>query len=299
MIHKKENSKSNNIPVINTAKMLFSKELSAIHAYLCADGYVIKNPETQKQKYYYIGLRNTCSILLEDFQKIFEKEFNIKPRMGKDGRCIVQNKKIYYHLTKDFSYYSKDWNMPKLDKNNSKHWLRAYFDCEAWVSLEERKSRLIGLDSINQKGLEQIKEVLERFDIHSKMKKVKNRKIFRLFIYGKENLIKFQKEIDFLHPRKKEKLKIVINDYVNYVWVFPDNKKELKCFILEKAKIDWKRIRFNSIIKENLQELSRKLNSFKIESKIYGPWANGLGNKYYQLAIQKKSGVEKFKRFFK
>ncbi len=277
--------------------MLFNENLSAIHAYLCADGYVIKNPETQKHKYYYIGLRNTNIILLEDFQKKFENEFNLKPRMGKDGRCVIQNKEIYYSLTKNFSYYSKDWKMPILSKENLKYWLGAYFDCEAWVSLEERKSRLIGLDSINLKGLEQIKESLEIFEIPSKMKKVKNRNIFRLFIYGKENLIKFQKDIGFLHPKKKEKLKSAINSYVNYNWIFPDDKEKLRNFILEKAKISEKRIRFYSIIKENLEKLSKILfNQFEIESKIYGPWVNGLGNKYYQLIIHKKKEIKKFKQ---
>ncbi len=278
--------------------MKFNEDLSAIHAYLCADGYVIKNPETQKHKYYYIGLRNTNSILLKDFQKRFEKEFSLKPIITKDGRCKIQNKEIYYFLTKNFSYYSKDWKLPDLSKQNLKYWLRAYFDCEAWVVLEFRKNRHIGVDCINFNGLKQVKESLKRFGIISKMKKVTNRKIFRLFIYGKENLIKFQKKIGFLHPKKKKKLELTLDSYVNYNWNFPENKKELIDSILSKARISKNRIRFNSIIKENLKRLSKILSDFKIESKVYGPWVNGLGNKYYQLEIHKKDQVEMFKKCF-
>ena len=32
--------------------MEINEDLVVIHAYLCADGYVIKNSETQKHKYY-------------------------------------------------------------------------------------------------------------------------------------------------------------------------------------------------------------------------------------------------------
>ena len=74
--------------------MKFDTDLASVHGYLCADGYVIKNPETQKHKYYHIGLRNTNNILLEDFQKKFKKKFNIKPIITNEGRCKIQSKNI-------------------------------------------------------------------------------------------------------------------------------------------------------------------------------------------------------------
>lgn len=275
--------------------MLFNKNLSAIHAYLCADGYVIKNPPTQKHKYYYIGLRNTNLVLLKDFQQKFEEEFDLKPILVKNERCKIQNKEIYYFLTKNYSYYSKNWNFPKLSKNNLRYWLRAYFDCDGWVFCEARKNRQIGLESINLDGLKQIKSALRRFNINSTFKTRKNRNIFRLMIYGKENLIRFQREINFLHPKKKERLELAINSYVDYEWHFPKDKRELINFVLKKAKISQKRIRFNSIIKENLEKLSKILTeNFEIESKVYGPWVNGLGNKYHQLTIHKKEEINKF-----
>ena len=111
--------------------MKFNPNLSAIHAYLCADGYVIRNPQHQKQKYYHIGLRNMEYCLLRDFQLKFHMEFNVEPHFAQDGRCRIGNKRIYYVLTKDYSYYSREWSMPKLSKKNVRYWLRSFFDCEA------------------------------------------------------------------------------------------------------------------------------------------------------------------------
>ena len=48
-------------------------DLISIHAYLCADGYVIKS-KNPKYKYFKIGLRNTNPVLLRDFQEKFEEK---------------------------------------------------------------------------------------------------------------------------------------------------------------------------------------------------------------------------------
>lgn len=194
--------------------MKFDTNLSTIHGYLCGDGYVIKNPKTQVHKYYYIGFRNTNKTLLKDFQKKFTNVFRIKPIITIDkDRCKIQNKKIYYILTKDFSYYSQEWDMPTLKKDNLKHWLRAFFDCEAWVENQPAKSRLIGLECSNQKGIKEIQQSLEKLNMRSQIKKRKNRKIWRLTICGKENLRIFYKEVGFLHPEKYKKLRDAINSY--------------------------------------------------------------------------------------
>jgi hypothetical protein len=132
--------------------MKFDKNLSALHGYLCGDGYVIKNPTTQKHKYYHIRFRNTNMTLLKDFQEKFQIVFVLKPHITNEGRCRIQNKEIYCQLTKDFSYYSYysyKWTLPELSPEHLTFWLRAFFDCEGWVENQPRKSRLIGLDCCN------------------------------------------------------------------------------------------------------------------------------------------------------
>ena len=162
--------------------MKFDENLASIHAYLCADGYVIKNPLTQKQKYYHIGFRNTNFILLKDFQKRFEEYFGIIPRLIEGERCIVQRKEIYEKLIKEFkSFYSREWKMPLLNNNLSSKWLRAFFDCEGWVFCKTHQNRHIGLDSVNEKGLNQVIESLNRLGIVGQRTSTTRRRLIKRY----------------------------------------------------------------------------------------------------------------------
>jgi len=273
--------------------MKFDENLAVVHGYLCADGYVIKNPENQKHKYYSIGLRNQSIVLLEDFQKRFQSFFGIKPRIGHD-RARIYSKEIHNKLVKKWNFYSNSWKLPKMSDRNLKLWLRAFFDCEAWVEVQCRKNRRIGLDSINHKGLVAIQAALKSFNIESKIKNIKNRNMSRLQIFGKKNIEKFANEIGLLHPEKIEKLKRTINSYPHYIWIFPYEIGELREFIREKTKIKKPYIiRVVSNRKENLKTLQNILEeNFDIDSKIYER-KNGQNTRYYELAIQKKESVKK------
>src|SRR5439155_16925222 len=107
---------------------------------------------------------------LKDFQEKFEKIFGIRPIITNQiDRCKIQNKKLTIFLLQKFgSFYSKDWVMPTMNEEEKSAWLRSYFDCDGWVSVIKSKDRKIGLESINLKGLAQIKEVLlQDFKINS------------------------------------------------------------------------------------------------------------------------------------
>lgn len=275
--------------------MKFDKNLAAIHAYLCGDGYVIKNPETQKHKYYYIGLRNTNEVLLKDFQQKFKAVFNLEPRIV-EGRSVIQNKQIYQFLTKDFSYYSYEWSFPELSIENTKAWLRAFFDCGGWVENQPAKSRLIGLECCNEKGIEQIKDALYRLGIYSQLAKKKSRTIWRLTICGKENMNKFQETIGFLHPEKKRKLEEAIASYLNYNWNIPSNKEELLSFVKQKGRFreSRKEIKISSINLQNLQNLQKALKGQGLHSVLLGPWKSSTCSQYYCLKI-KQEELQKWK----
>lgn len=284
--------------------MKFNEDLAAVHAYLCADGYVIKNPKMQIHKYYLIGLRNTNETLLLDFQRRFNEFFGLTPIICKDGRCRIQNKDIYHFLTSDFSYYSHEWKMPKLSKRNLSFWLRAFFDCEAWVFVKKGQDRRIGVDSVNEKGLYTIKQELSKyFNIDSRIKKVEKRNLCRLYIYGRDNFEKFRNHIGFLHPDKRKKLDEAINSYVDYRWHFPENKLKIRDFIINIIKIKAKlkkpnTIRFTSIVKENLVQLSGLLHEhLRIKSKLYS--RKNKHSKYFELAVYNKEDTEKLLNFRK
>ncbi len=279
--------------------MKFDKNLASIHAYLCADGYVIKNPKTQKHKYYALGFRNTNLILLKDFQDKFEKIFGIRPHLDKGQRCRIGSKKIYELLTKKFdSFYSWEWKMPKLNKELTKIWLRAYFDCEGWVFCKTHQNRHIGIDCVNEKGLNQIIFALNSLDIKTIKKFNKKRNIYRIFIYGKENLIIFNNKIGFLHPDKDRKLKEALSDFVIYKWNFPKDEEKSKEFLLNilKEKIRIKKpyyVRIISKEESNLKKLGELLKEYYDVNCKRDKRINGIGTAYYELNIYKKLEIEK------
>ncbi len=277
--------------------MKLNEDIVALHAYLCADGYVIKS-KNPKYKYFHIGLRNLNQTLLKDFQKRFKKIFRLKPYIV-EGRCRIGSKKIYEILTSNFgSFYSKEWKMPKLNKALSKMWLRTFFDCEGWVFCKSHQNRHIGLDSINEKGLDQIIKELNDLGIGTIRKINKKRRTYRILIYGKENLETFKKEIGFLHPEKIDKLNKAIADYIVYKWNFPTEEKQLRKFLKEilSQKVRIKKPYYLRIIskeKENLNNLNKSLKKiYNISCLIYS-YKNGIGTPYYQLSINRKEEIEK------
>jgi len=280
--------------------MKMNENLAAVHAYLCADGYVIKNPLIQKQKYYVIGFRNTNLTLLKDFQNNFYNVFKIKPHLIEGQRCRIGSKKIYELLTQQFgSFYSWEWKMPKINEKLKRVWLRAYFDCEGWVTCKSHKNRMIGADCVNLRGIKQIQDALNDFGISTKLKKRNNRNIFSLSIFGKENLIKFYNKIGFLHPLKIQKLNMALQDFVVYEWNYPQNDIKLKRFIISllssKARIrkDRRAIRIITNKELNLQKLKRGLdNIFKIHSNL-NRRVNGIGTVYYELSINRMEDIKK------
>lgn len=283
--------------------MKFDENLAAVHAYLCSDGYVIKNPPTQKQKYYCIGLRNTNLTLLKDFQKRFFEYFGVEPRLRIGERCVIQRKELYELLVSEFkSFYSREWQMPKLNKKLTAIWLRAAFDCEGWVYCKTHQNRHIGLEVVNKKGINQIRFALKSLGINSKLNKRKGRNTFALHIYGKDNLVKFDKKVGFLHPAKKKKLQEAIKDYMNYYWEYPVSKTGLKTFIkelmLSKAKIK----KENGVIflisnkKINLVKLQKLLVRYYNIEPRFNKRKNGIGTIYFQLDINKQKQIKKLIR---
>ncbi len=267
--------------------MNFDTNLAAVHGYLCADGYVIKNPPSQKHKYYHIGLRNTNKILLKDFQRRFTKVFKIKPIIIPNERCKIQSKEIFEKLTKNYSYYSYEWKLPKLNKEQLKFWLRAFFDCEAWIENQKAKNRAIRADCVNLNGLRDVQKALDEFEIDSTIRKRKEN-MWRLNICGLDDIRNFDNEIGFLHPDKKTRLAAAIGSYKNYEWNIPKTRNELIQFInlQGKKRASRNEIRLFSIRKRNLIVLRNKLSAYHISSKLRGPWKNNSGSIYFCLLLK-------------
>ena len=271
--------------------MKFDEDLSKIHGYLCGDGCVSKNKDQKKHKYYRTDLRNTNLTILKDFQSRVYNYFNIKPKIYSNQRATVHSKKIYYLLTNRFnSFYSKEWKMPNLNKNNLKFWLRAFYDCDGWVELQKAKSRTISLECINESGIKSIQKGLLKFKINSSLKYKKAKKIWRLRICGLDDIKGFSSYIGFLHPNKARKLDNVLNSYKDYIWDIFTSKKSLLKFIKNMGKIRKGRnqIKIHTIKLKNLLNLKKVLSTYKIRSKIDGPWKNQYGSINYYLVLNKR-----------
>jgi hypothetical protein len=251
-------------------------------------------------------LRNTEIALLSDFQSKFFRLFGIKPTITPAiDRAYISSKPIYFLLTNAFgSFYCNEWKFSNLFKSKKlkKAWLRAVFDCEAWVEVDKATNRRIGIEMVNLNGMKTIKQILNQFGIASILKPKKKGKIFRLEIFGKENLIRFQKEINFLHPKKKERLQNAIDSYINYKWVFPKEHKLLIKFILRKLKgksnkIPKVRVRVCSNMLVNLKKMKYNLNKlFGVASVVSKKRFNGNGVSYYELFINNRADVVKIIR---
>ena len=301
--------KASNLIVFVERIKTIGEDLAAVHGYLCADGCVTSNPADEKHKYYRASLKNTEIGLLEDFASRFERVFGVRPNVyRRAGLSSLGNKEIYFELIQTFgSFYSYEWRFPELfrTKKLKSVWLRAVFDCEGWVYCKKGNDRHIGIEMVNRIGILKIKEILAEFGVHSGFKPKKNGKIFRLNIFGKENIARFSLEVGFLHPKKRAKLEEAIASFVDYTWAFPEGHKELASFLLlklsgKRKKLGKRRIRVCSCFRPNLEMLqlhAKKL--FGISAIVSGEQINRRGDSYFELSINRKQDIEKIKSLAK
>ena len=127
-------------------------------------------------------------------------------------------------LTQKNSY---NWYIPEFIINSSdliiSYWLRAFFDDESYIH-----HKAIYLAIVNEKGIMQIQDLLKRLEIDSILYKPRtpnnprHHTVYRIGILG-PNVIKYYKLINFIHPRKNERLKEIVKK-----WGVRNNQKCLK-----------------------------------------------------------------------
>lgn len=201
----------------------FSKEKSAINAYLCGDGNI-----SIREKGFHYDIRFFIDdlYLARRLVYLFEKEFKISPALRKMKSKLSEKEVGYYkveicnkpaclHLLSLGSYGSLDWQIPpNLLKKHEAEWLKCFFDCEAYVNSSNRQ---IQLKSVNGPGLKSVKRLLEKFNIFPKLygpykQKGRNHNpYYFLNILGKDNLSSYFSQIGFYHPKKYLDLKSLVN----------------------------------------------------------------------------------------
>lgn len=207
-------------------KTVFDKELVQIKArsakypdlkarivgYLMGDGSVTVRKEKEGTIHHSISFFPDDYSMLKSFMHAFKMIYGRTPKIKKFERYYsarVDSKPIVSDLLELGSFHSLEWRVPLVllsSRRGKIEWLRALFDCEAYVG-----PRVITVQSVNERGLQQVQSLIGEFGIKSRMysyvrKQIAWNKNFLLCIGRKEDRIRFLKNIGFSHSRKQRKL---------------------------------------------------------------------------------------------
>ncbi|MBW2976991.1 LAGLIDADG family homing endonuclease [Candidatus Woesearchaeota archaeon] len=186
-----------------------TKEKARIIAHLIGDGAHYKTKHDYVLKY---EVRDEES--LKQFNDDIIQVYGLKPSWewntsGITGEPIkfvrLRAKLAFEDLAKYATYFSKDWELKplltKAPKEIKREFLKALFDDEGSV----RSRYEIYLYSINKNGLNQIKNMLNEFEIDSRIKPGfgQRKNVYALII---NDLKSFHAKIGFNLKRKQERL---------------------------------------------------------------------------------------------
>ncbi len=151
--------------------------------------------------------------MLKAFLEAFTKLYNKRPKIIQDGyffRLHKSSKIICRDLLRFTKFGSLEWKVPtlKINLEAKKEWLKAFFDCEAYVN-----EKTINLQSVNGQGLREVQRLLLEFSIESKIyeysrKNKRWNKNYILVISKKESRLLFLNKVGFNHSKKRYKLEM-------------------------------------------------------------------------------------------
>ena len=182
--------------------------------HLIGDGCVYQSKTNYNIKYQVID-----EDLLDQFENDFIEIYGLTPmkgtkQSGKTKRMVpfihIRSKKAFMDLLRYCdSYYSNQWRVPSqimnATKKIQKEFLKALYDDEGSV-IPTRKTAELRLYSINYEGLIQIEELLQNFNISTRMRGGYGMKRNVYAIITKDLQV-FHKKIGFHCARKQEKLR--------------------------------------------------------------------------------------------
>ena len=153
-----------------------TKEKARLIAHLIGDGAHYKC-----QSDYNIKYEVTDQELLDSFKSDLVYVYGLNPfegtnPSGKTGRLIpyvrLRSKMVFEDLLRYADYFSKDWQIKSPLLNAEQEiiieFLRALFDDEGSV-IPQGKKAIVRLYSINAKGLEQVRNLVKKLGIESKI----------------------------------------------------------------------------------------------------------------------------------
>lgn len=188
---------------------------------------------TRNEKFHIYRIRvyqknkNWILKLKKKFQRMFEKIPSILQDKRTRVWCLrLNSKRIYKKMVEKAEFPGKQekWSVPSWILNSShkiqKTYLKGFFDSEGGVPhVEERnlepKDIRIHFSQNNKKCLEEIREMLQEFGIHTGKvcgpyyRKMNGKAEHELIIHGIHEVTKFYRRIGTLHEEKRERLEII------------------------------------------------------------------------------------------
>lgn len=165
----------------------WTPELASIVGHFLFDGYRLGN----KEGYAYCS-RNLSQI--ERMNRLVLKVFKIKPSIRIGDNNVIRSQFFSVKLNKYINNKKREiFNfLPTASFSIKQAFLRAFFDDEGCITFSKNKKQVRGFQH-SEKILKSIQNLLQDFGIKSH---INNTKV-EITISRKENLIKFQKEINF------------------------------------------------------------------------------------------------------
>lgn len=188
--------------------------------YLAGDGsLIIRKHDAQKTMRHDIRFYPDDLVVAQAFREAFlelyEKDLKIvRDKVDQMYVLRTTHKMAALDLVKIGKFGTLEWRVPLnfLTTNSMKaEWLKAFFDCEAYVG-----KGVIRIQSVNRKGVLDIKCLLAGFDIESSklykyQRKQKNWNTnYLLDIRKKPNLEKYLRLVGFNHSKKRAKLQALV-----------------------------------------------------------------------------------------
>jgi replicative DNA helicase Mcm len=160
---------------------------------------------------------NNDESLIDDYKNCIKKYFGIDAgvtRRGKQMAVRVVSKKVvdeFMRLDSCLMEKCSENKIPesimKLPNENVRYLLRALFDGDGTVVNVNRGGCRVTLVGENKRLLEQVSDLLLRFEITSSIFRDETSNVWRLDVSGQENLGKFLMRISFLSSKKKSRLR--------------------------------------------------------------------------------------------
>ena len=191
----------------------FLKEKARLIGYVMGDGSITANDSPSKGSHhdirFYPDDLQMVNLFVKDFEKLYLKKPVIR-KLKNYFSVYSSSKPAWEDLKRLGDFTSLNWEFPYslLSKEEKIEWLRAMFDCEAYV---DTKKKRISFQTVSKQGASSVQNLLKEFGISSKIYiyKRKNPKWntnYLLFVSGKENVYNFSEKIGFNHSLKKKKL---------------------------------------------------------------------------------------------